>query len=204
MTELKPCPFCGGEARLFEFPQVRHPDIKNPVGSIYYKAKCTNPECGVWHPSWDDPDKAVQTWNTRAKSGGMMAEIKPSKDGAPVKEIVAEWLKINHYDGLCNPEAECGCGLDDLMPCGRVSAKYCICAYEIADIDGDSYFCTSNSEQDEPSEIRLTLEQRYQQLSEVARDLFNHVLDFNKNKSYFGGVDISDFRKRLEELGVEL
>lgn len=48
------------------------------------------------------------------------------------------------------------------------------------------------------------LEQRYQQLAEVARDLFNRIFDFNKSKSYFGGVDISDFRKRLEELGVEV
>lgn len=50
----------------------------------------------------------------------------------------------------------------------------------------------------------LTDEERYQQLAEVARDLFNRIFDFNKSKSYFGGVDISDFRKRLEELGVEV
>ena len=50
----------------------------------------------------------------------------------------------------------------------------------------------------------LSPEQRYQQLEAVARDLFNRIFDFNKSKSYFGGVDISDFRKRLEELGVEV
>ncbi len=33
-----------------------------------------------------------------------------------VKEIVAGWLKEHGYDGLyCD---ECGCIIDDLMPCG--------------------------------------------------------------------------------------
>lgn len=34
-----------------------------------------------------------------------------------VKEIVADYLKANGYDGLYNGDAECGCDLDDLMPC---------------------------------------------------------------------------------------
>lgn len=37
-----------------------------------------------------------------------------------VLEIVREYLKENGYDGLCNPELECGCGLDDLAPCGEM------------------------------------------------------------------------------------
>ena len=32
-----------------------------------------------------------------------------------VQEIVAEYLKNNGYDGLCNED--CGCGLEDFMPC---------------------------------------------------------------------------------------
>lgn len=48
-----------------------------------------------------------------------------------------------------------------------------------------------------------TLEQRYQQLAEVARGLFNRTL------VAYGGEDVSiieidDYRKKLEELGVEL
>ncbi len=35
-----------------------------------------------------------------------------------VKELLRDWLDDEHYVGLCNPELECGCGLDDLMPCG--------------------------------------------------------------------------------------
>ena len=33
-----------------------------------------------------------------------------------VKEIVKEYLEKNGYDGLCGEN--CGCGLDDFMPCG--------------------------------------------------------------------------------------
>lgn len=33
------------------------------------------------------------------------------------KEIIAEWLKANGYDGLYNHE--CGCLIDDLIPCGE-------------------------------------------------------------------------------------
>lgn len=33
-------------------------------------------------------------------------------------EIVEAWLVANGYDGLCDYEEECGCGINDLMPCG--------------------------------------------------------------------------------------
>ena len=36
-----------------------------------------------------------------------------------VKEIVEKYLRDNGHDGLA--VNECGCGLDDLMPCGNVS-----------------------------------------------------------------------------------
>ena len=33
-----------------------------------------------------------------------------------VREIVVAWLKENGHDGLCTDG--CGCGVDDLIPCG--------------------------------------------------------------------------------------
>lgn len=55
---------------------------------------------------------------------------KKSKDGTSVKEMVREFLDANGYDGLCNPDAECGCMKDDLFICGYGQAGSCVCAYE--------------------------------------------------------------------------
>ena len=38
-----------------------------------------------------------------------------------VKQIVAERLKLNGYDGLCNQSVPCACLLGDLSPCGEMS-----------------------------------------------------------------------------------
>lgn len=34
------------------------------------------------------------------------------------KTIVLDWLKSNGADGLCEPETECGCDINDLAVCG--------------------------------------------------------------------------------------
>jgi hypothetical protein len=38
-----------------------------------------------------------------------------------VKEIVKEYLEKNGYDGLCG--GDCGCGLDDFMPCAQFALE---------------------------------------------------------------------------------
>ncbi len=35
-----------------------------------------------------------------------------------ITEIIKEWLLANGYDGLFHADMECGCGIDDLIPCG--------------------------------------------------------------------------------------
>ena len=37
-----------------------------------------------------------------------------------VKQIVAEWLTENGYDGLCNNDGECACYVNSLAPCGEM------------------------------------------------------------------------------------
>lgn len=33
------------------------------------------------------------------------------------REIIKKYLRDNGYDGLCNPDCSCGCGIDDMAPC---------------------------------------------------------------------------------------
>lgn len=131
-----------------------------------------------------------------------------SKDGTNVREIVAQWLRENHYDGLCNPDGECGCGLDDLMPCQCINERECVCAYEIPVPDGNEYdrmFSTSNAEQDKPSDT----------IENVARDLFKAIAPMHEpcceevccnlgDDGWSADNCLYDFRCRLEALGVAL
>ena len=50
------------------------------------------------------------------------------------REIVRDWLKRGGYDGLC--AYDCGCGLDDLMPCDGLVAE-CVPAYRGKLEDGE-------------------------------------------------------------------
>ncbi|HUU93218.1 MAG TPA: hypothetical protein VM238_18645 [Phycisphaerae bacterium] len=60
------------------------------------------------------------------------------------QDILTAWLKDNGYDGLCNPYAECGCPLDDLIVCGGSPAS-CLPGYAGPDPSGESeyLFCAS-------------------------------------------------------------
>lgn len=51
-------------------------------------------------------------------------------------------------------------------------------------------------------QVRYIQEQRYQQLAEVAREMWHYVVAHNTPN--VPGVDMSVFETRLEELGVEL
>ncbi len=57
MPELKPCPFCGGEAKLYDLLQ----DDGKKTWYDYYI------ECTVCHSRTDDGEKmeVIKTWNTR-------------------------------------------------------------------------------------------------------------------------------------------
>ncbi len=39
------------------------------------------------------------------------------------KDIVIKFLVENGYDGLCLPDLECGCGLDDFAPCEGIDGN---------------------------------------------------------------------------------
>lgn len=69
MTEkqeaLKPCPFCGGEAR------------QGKLGGYPYSffVQCSSLACPCDVSNFDAPEKAVQYWNTRALTEAPKADV---------------------------------------------------------------------------------------------------------------------------------
>lgn len=60
--ELKPCPFCGGAAEIYETPHV-------PRGTDY-TPRCKNPSCcGRLSKKWAERETAVIMWNRRTDNG---------------------------------------------------------------------------------------------------------------------------------------
>lgn len=60
-VELKPCPFCGGEARMYY-------DWSSATGD-WFSIDCNNDECLMVNQGtgWrDSKEKAISAWNTRA------------------------------------------------------------------------------------------------------------------------------------------
>lgn len=54
-----------------------------------------------------------------------------------VKKIVSNWLKKHGYDGLYNSFTECGCLIEELMPCDY-SCDDCKPGYKNSDPSGES------------------------------------------------------------------
>jgi hypothetical protein len=53
----------------------------------------------------------------------------PEKMNPTVKEVVRSFLEDNGYDGLFNSEFDCGCDLEELMPCEDYFSD-CECGYK--------------------------------------------------------------------------
>ena len=45
-----------------------------------------------------------------------------------LRELIHEKLLSIGAEGLCNPDLECGCSIDDLMPCGEPDLENCVAA----------------------------------------------------------------------------
>lgn len=60
MSNLKPCPFCGNKYINLEL--IRAEDSKGIDGAFI---EC--PVCGIETMIFEDPDKAIEFWNTRNK-----------------------------------------------------------------------------------------------------------------------------------------
>jgi len=67
MNELKPCPFCGGEAEIIGGPEDWHPTYDDPdSGGHPYAVVC---ECGCgMYAAYYDAQQAIDAWNRRKSS----------------------------------------------------------------------------------------------------------------------------------------
>lgn len=82
-TELKPCPFCGGEAKIRDFST---PDLEPEIGVF-----CTN--CRGQTFVYETEAEAIEAWNRRpAKTPCDLCKFNPpsSMDGKPCTMCVAD------------------------------------------------------------------------------------------------------------------
>ena len=99
MSDLKPCPFCGGEAKTEQVERIHY-------GTVY-RVGCHTDGCkGWWYESvlYRTEAKAIEAWNTRTPEQAIAATL-----GSGECRVVA-----SSTDGLCtdNPrhwyELSCG------------------------------------------------------------------------------------------------
>ncbi len=70
MSELKCCPFCGGEARLY--------GNSKPIGTRlkhYQVAVCTNDDCGCRTSPCETVEDAIYRWNTRTPMANIVKKL---------------------------------------------------------------------------------------------------------------------------------
>ena len=98
MMELKPCPFCGGEARIINVGTL----------GVWCSALCVNPECGCdWGVYYPTEAEAATAWNTR--------HVETCK----LNELDALTQTLSMADGCAWSECSaCGCLTPD-------DARYC-------------------------------------------------------------------------------
>ena len=70
MAELKPCPFCGGEADTYDYVAVRDIYDAGTLGyvdtEVYTKYGCGCHVCGAMVAEQMSKEKAIEAWNRRA------------------------------------------------------------------------------------------------------------------------------------------
>lgn len=99
MAELKKCPFCGGEAELYQYyPYLR----KRCLSTVRCKS------CRANSGTWGRKDKAIESWNNRATEAELRANV-IDEFAEALKKICAErplgtdrekWIPLYvHEDG---------------------------------------------------------------------------------------------------------
>lgn len=108
--------------------------LLNEIEQVYERYKHWNhllsdPEWLLSDPEWLPPGivgtMLHECW------AAIKAEVKKQEDNANAmtertfEDILHDALAAFGYDGLCNPDIECGCTLDDFMPCRAADMINC-------------------------------------------------------------------------------
>jgi Lar family restriction alleviation protein len=64
MMELRPCPFCGGEAEYRHVSGIRHPWSGVQADALAITVNCIR--CGATIPSGMSQERVTAAWNRRA------------------------------------------------------------------------------------------------------------------------------------------
>ena len=119
MSELKPCPFCGGEAFVNDDPTGNggKPHMSGNVGlGRLWSVECY--ECGADAGFWQDSNVAIKAWNTRADDYKQAAEYWQRMYEQAFAERTCHNTQSD-FDFMCS---NCGKMLDN----GRViGVNYC-------------------------------------------------------------------------------
>lgn len=107
MTELKPCPFCGGEKAI----RLWRDESEN-----LYTVACdfTKGGCGVSCGYYEHEEEAIQAWNTRAgEEEKTCYVIEEHCNGAHMEDCWIELSCGHHAFGIASDYAYCpGCGAE--------------------------------------------------------------------------------------------
>lgn len=65
--KLKPCPFCGGEAKLSKFTMRESVKDQHGIfpGKEYPVCRVVCTSCGTRTAQWDSEEEAIAAWNRR-------------------------------------------------------------------------------------------------------------------------------------------
>ena len=66
-----------------------------------------------------------------------------------VKEIVLDYLSKNSYEGLFNEDLDCGCPIDDFMPCWDGKYAECQPGYRLPGDEENDFLIGPKPEQKE-------------------------------------------------------
>jgi Lar family restriction alleviation protein len=108
--ELKPCPFCGGEAE--HYSRLNTGATADWCGEVSHWASCTG-DCGAGTCMHETEASAWVAWNTRASTTALQAELAEARARNAVLE--GALLETREMLELCRQalEADCASLIDD-------------------------------------------------------------------------------------------